>query len=135
LIVTTTIADDIRLRCPSQAMQCSSAVGSPLEGVFYNTSTCTRCSGLGSCANQICTCAVPTSGLYKDLPVIQGKDCSQVAPVVAISNGAIYFLYALAALTVIVSGSTAIVLLSKSSHPLILVSIFQFDLGTRHFLM
>ena len=50
-----------------------------IVGVTTSNSTINTCSGLGTCANQKCTCAVATEGMYAGLTMIRGDDCSDVS--------------------------------------------------------
>ena len=50
-----------------------------IAGVTVINSTMSGCSGLGTCANQKCTCAVATEGMYAGFTMIRGDDCSDVS--------------------------------------------------------
>ena len=41
---------------------------------------CQGCSGLGTCANKVCRCFVPQTGIFKALDMTRGADCAQVYP-------------------------------------------------------
>ncbi len=123
-IVATNGASDLRNKCPSQPQLCQRYLGDGSGGMvvdsFYvNSSSCDRCSGLGSCRSQRCTCAVPTSGLFAGLPIVSGADCGQVRTVQPLSNAIVGALYFVGVVTLLLSVGTAATLAWKMSSPMI----------------
>jgi 2',3'-cyclic-nucleotide 2'-phosphodiesterase (5'-nucleotidase family) len=101
-IVATSGSIDLSLQCPSNPTVCYSQVSefgdgvpSTLEGIVANAAMCGRCSGMGQCADQKCTCQQPTTTIFAGLSMVSGADCGIVRRatlLVPAYSGLVYFL-------------------------------------------
>jgi len=100
-------------QCPTELNTCKQG-GFAYDGKAFNTENCYSCTGLGTCIKDFkkCICDGPTeTGRFAGIQMLAGSDCSVVRTEYAFGDGLRGFLYAISAVSILLS---------------ILVSIFFF---------
>lgn len=66
-----------------------------LDRSISQNNACLSCSGLGNCINNNCVCRQPTTGMFKNIVMIDGQDCSNVRSIVTLDTIGYYIYNAL----------------------------------------
>lgn len=116
--VATTGANNLLLQCASDVNLCNSLASMPvgIEGVVVNASMCARCTGLGTCADRVCTCAQPADGLFAGMAMVTGVACQKVRSVKDVPLAYANLLLALACIGSVLSVVIGVALFILRKH-------------------